>query len=941
MGRLQSALTALASQGLFATNSTPAVPSEFPVPDETVLASGSTEVESAETKLDAADPYVEETTQAETPGNPITQHRASQSNEVELPTETEHDVQLVDQANDASSAEPPPILPEVMELKGVTEVGEPEELRDDTCTAEAISSDANGSDTNIDIADERSPETLTQQKLFAADFAPAPSQDTANVPHQPSDEAILESDEEAGFMQSSSSEMQDLLGLLGITATRDEIERADEQPACYVDGEPEPTMDKLESSRDAEPGTQRPDEAPEVSSIDNAPLPANVGEAEHAEQSACGDEAQLLSDTSTTEEIEIDLSEPDDFILSNIEESVPAIRLSAAEPDVDLVGECPNDEDLLDEHSVDEDFADKTGVDPIAADEVKIDLEAISFAISETTSNAAAAPLDSNHLATNPTDGAVSNDEYAPAETLETVHGEDDDVMLLVEQVLGITPEIRIDDETSFTVLDIDEDSATSNSQPQWEATEADEPEAVAVEESSTIAEASQKNPAGPTKGAYNPVLETWLTVDRNPHLNDDASRDISAEASPPFRTGSSEALRGTNAFPQTSPKLTHWPESTVKSSLAAQPKTTAPSKADPPTTEPYVPSPSPGPTDDNLETRSNADTGDDSSNNTSEVATHDVASDDVCESAPVESMSEDLLEATQHTPSPVPAGIADADESQGIATVSADDDNELANTAKESASMSNHGSQNLYDNKDSHDAELEPDAAIEQPVTPSQLSAVKAKPTNYEVTLAQRLLHSDFGVQIQELDAELTKQLEGPGPHVVLLVSLESNTQQAEVATALSMTVCVQRSGPTLLVDADLEVRSITQGFEATGGGLLDEIMGTADYLDCVKPTSCEQLKLLSTGTDFASVNSTDPTEIVQRIANVVVDWKRHFDLVLIDAGRATSWMAKQLSPHADATFVCVKLGHSQRERLLAVTQQLTSEGARVKGCITTSDAS
>ncbi len=826
MGRLQSALTSLASQGLFASNSTPSAPNESPAPDATNLPNGTAKVAPEAVDLEACSSTI---SQPGTDSDPVAHHDiAASSNEVQLAAnqfESDPGDESIDVIMPETSVAS---LDEVASEDVASEDGASEDVAlEEVASEDVVSEEVDSEDVVSEdvVSEDVVSEDVTSEDTFDDDNTYA-----GTTPNE--DDSSLEAEDEVSSLQSSTSEMQGLLSLLGISTE------------YHVD----------DASENEDSGT----------TVDRR-------------QSADSDEVQVLPGTSATLEFEVEIPEADTAVPARVDESDHAIDSSNSSSDPELDDQHP---DVTDEH-------------PLASDQ----------SVMETTSE----------TATETTSTIQSMTTEAPS---DPAHDEDDnaDVMQLVEQVLGISPEIRIEEEVAADVLDTDENTESSaEAKPQWAQGEAGEPEAVAVEESSAAAEATPDDSTNAMNDAYNPVMETWLTVDRDAAPdetapndaapNEAASHEISAEASPPLRTGASEPLRGTNVFPQSSPDTTHWPEATVNSNVTVEPDSTNPSASGLSSIPSNMPSPDPmGPTEDTLSDSSSDSSveegtyaGDDVTYEAGDDVTYEAADDDTADSAPAAS------------------DLADAADESSLETLHEVVGKEIG---------------------------TEVETPVGQADALSQISGVKAKPTNYEVSLAQRLLHSDFGKQIQELDAELTKQVEGSGPHVVLLVSLEPNAQQAEVATGLGMTVCVQRSGPTMLVDADLEVRSITRAFEANGGGLLDAIIGADDYVDFVKPTSCEQLKLLPTGNDFATVDTTDATQIAQRITDHVEEWKRRFDLILIDAGTATSWMAKQLAPHADATFVCVKLGHSQRERLIEVTQQLTNDGASVKGCITTSDA-
>ena len=208
--------------------------------------------------------------------------------------------------------------------------------------------------------------------------------------------------------------------------------------------------------------------------------------------------------------------------------------------------------------------------------------------------------------------------------------------------------------------------------------------------------------------------------------------------------------------------------------------------------------------------------------------------------------------------------------------------------------------------------------------------------PSEYEVSLAERLLQTEFGDRVRQLGDHITGNLADSESQIVLVAGIDADPQRPDAVAGLGLLICAQRTQPTLIVDGDQESRLISQGFEKHEAGIAEILLGTTIWKQAVRPTSCAGLHVIPAGN--IDVNASGiPQERSSGIGQIVAEWKKEYGLILIDGGITDSPLVAALAPHADATFVGVHLGTSQRDQLLEATEQLVSKGARVKGCITT----
>ena len=231
-------------------------------------------------------------------------------------------------------------------------------------------------------------------------------------------------------------------------------------------------------------------------------------------------------------------------------------------------------------------------------------------------------------------------------------------------------------------------------------------------------------------------------------------------------------------------------------------------------------------------------------------------------------------------------------------------------------------------------EASLQPEEAVAEATELPE----RKDPTEFEVALAERLLKSDFGLQIQELSNNVISEFNVEQPAAMVMVSIDGDPQRSDVVAGLGMVVCAQRTSPTLIVDADVDQRAISQGFEQSSSGLLESLNERTPWPASIDATSCERLRVLGSGSDRQAIH--DSASLVARAKTAVDQWKQEFGLVLIDGGPISSPLAIALAAASDATFVCVELGQSERDNLVEATERLVAAGATVKGCITTGTA-
>ena len=461
-------------------------------------------------------------------------------------------------------------------------------------------------------------------------------------------------------------------------------------------------------------------------------------------------------------------------------------------------------------------------------------------------------------------ESAERSDEHEPSD-------EHDPVLSLVEQVLGISPNVRIEDDEDVAAL-----QAEFDDMPEMENSQSE-----------------NNNP-------YNPVVETLDIIPAEASKNDEGeTRNESAEA-----IEASQDIASTSLQNDTPHEVAE--QDTPMHDMTAM---------------------------DSIEDSSIADQSiDDFPGDSQEAMAYLAGTEETHESHEV--FSSDNIAASGEQPC---EGVVEGEheEQPHAEDQSFEEEQPLAEVPPDG-----HGQESTAATIDTYPEEIEDEAEFEaerQSALQSELQPVQVQPTDYEIQLADRLLNADFGLQIQQLHEEIASQLIGDGPHVVMLVSMEPDPQRSEIVSGIAMYICAQLPKPTLLVDGDFENKRISRGFDEHAEGLFEVLGGHATWDEKVISTSCEQLGMIPAGTELPSGMFELTQEQSSRIETITNEWRQQYSLVLIDGGMAHSPLSRTFTAAADATFICVQLGRSNRDGLVQTTELLVQAGGQVKGCITT----
>jgi capsular exopolysaccharide synthesis family protein len=165
------------------------------------------------------------------------------------------------------------------------------------------------------------------------------------------------------------------------------------------------------------------------------------------------------------------------------------------------------------------------------------------------------------------------------------------------------------------------------------------------------------------------------------------------------------------------------------------------------------------------------------------------------------------------------------------------------------------------------------------------------------------------------------------------LITSPSPGNGKTTVASNLALSIS-QDGVEVLLLDADLRRSAIHRSLKMTKGpGLSDVIRNKADAQSVVRQwKSDENLKVITAGMTPPNI-----TEIVgsNRIAAVLSELKKYYEIVIIDAPPLIISDSYNLASRADGVIIVLEPGKTPDEQAIAIKEQLTRANANIIGFV------
>jgi Mrp family chromosome partitioning ATPase len=206
--------------------------------------------------------------------------------------------------------------------------------------------------------------------------------------------------------------------------------------------------------------------------------------------------------------------------------------------------------------------------------------------------------------------------------------------------------------------------------------------------------------------------------------------------------------------------------------------------------------------------------------------------------------------------------------------------------------------------------------------------------PTSLERCVRRTLSDPSRAQPLLQLAHRLARDLEQTGSKSVLWIGVGTSNGTHESLLSAAAILAAEQSGPTLLIDADLARRPLSEALEYGQEPGLAELLRSGELLRATcRPTAFEKVSLLPAGL----VRNVDLAAAGSRLDDVLKNLAADYSLLLVDGGRSADPAAAALARLADATYFVVQLGAVEASEAQAALRDFRAAGARVLGCVAT----
>ena len=206
--------------------------------------------------------------------------------------------------------------------------------------------------------------------------------------------------------------------------------------------------------------------------------------------------------------------------------------------------------------------------------------------------------------------------------------------------------------------------------------------------------------------------------------------------------------------------------------------------------------------------------------------------------------------------------------------------------------------------------------------------------PTNCERSVRRTLSDPSRSQPLMQLAHRLARDIEQTTSKTVLWIGIGESAGGHETLLPAAALLAAEQSGRTLLIDADLARRPLSEALEfGQEPGLAELLKNDDPPLGRCQPTAFDKLSLLPSGL----LRHSDISAAGPRLESVLKNLAAEFSLVLIDGGRSADLAATALARLADATYFVVQLGVVEACEAQAALRDFRAAGARVLGCVAT----
>ncbi len=220
--------------------------------------------------------------------------------------------------------------------------------------------------------------------------------------------------------------------------------------------------------------------------------------------------------------------------------------------------------------------------------------------------------------------------------------------------------------------------------------------------------------------------------------------------------------------------------------------------------------------------------------------------------------------------------------------------------------------------------------SSVEPAVVPRRVSAKPQPKTEFESILQKMIADKRQGPQLVKLHGRIIEMM----PHAGScgLVAVQRDAHVAELLVCVGSLHAAAGDNHVLLVDANADLRRLTDGFRlGLHAGLSDVCTGACKWNSAVHPTSTEKLSVMPVGTTTDLIADWSIVESILKAAS------RQYALVLVDMGQAHGEAVRTIAAACDRVLVHVHLGKTHREMARNVIDYFFSNNLTVSGVVVT----
>ncbi len=205
---------------------------------------------------------------------------------------------------------------------------------------------------------------------------------------------------------------------------------------------------------------------------------------------------------------------------------------------------------------------------------------------------------------------------------------------------------------------------------------------------------------------------------------------------------------------------------------------------------------------------------------------------------------------------------------------------------------------------------------------------------TDYERLLADGPQDPRVNRQFRRLADNIIKELPANEGGTLLFTGVGSSCHIADVAGYVARQLSLQPDVTVTLVDADPDLRTLSQRFDATDDdGLAEVLQEKLPVAAAVVPTVVKNIRFLPFGTRLGARQPATSQQVKSLLANL----RSLSRYVVVATGTEQHLLRALISRHSDGTYLVVQLGMADRQRTTELAGHLTASGARLLGCVAT----